>query len=93
MNLLCATLDAILKNVCRREYTPSPQCSLIVLDKEQGLLENHMTCSECNLPAVQSAKKNWSVSKKKNMTRREKDAPTGRNTACAALIVWKPAGW
>lgn len=41
-------------------------------------------------PAVQSAKKNWSVSKKKNITRRENEAPTGRKTACAVLMVWNP---
>ena len=43
-----------------------------------------------HLPAVQSAKKNWRVSKKKNITRREKEAPTGKNTAWAVLIVWNP---
>ena len=44
-------------------------------------------------PAVQSAKKNWRVSKKKNITRSENEAPTGKNTACAVLIVWNPDGW
>ena len=43
-----------------------------------------------HLPAVQNAKKNWRVSKKKNITRREKEAPTGKNTAWAVLIVWNP---
>lgn len=45
--------------------------------------------SRCqNLLAVQTAKSSCIESKKKNMTRRETDAPSGKHSACIVSNVW-----
>lgn len=45
---------------------------------------------EAKLPAVHIVKTTWTESKKKNMTRRETDAPIGRNRAWVESMVWMP---
>jgi hypothetical protein len=45
---------------------------------------------EILLPAVHIVKTTWTESKKKNITRRETDAPIGRNRAWVESIVWIP---
>ena len=43
-----------------------------------------------HLPAVHIVKTTGTESKKKNITRRETDAPIGRNRAWVESIVWIP---
>lgn len=47
---------------------------------------------ETQSPAVHIVKTTWTESKKKNITRRDTDAPMGRNNAWVESMVWIPAG-
>lgn len=50
----------------------------------------YINVKNSHLPAVHIVKTTWTESKKKNITRRETDAPIGRNSAWVESIVWIP---